>query len=128
MQPALPLEPGKYYHIYNRGNNGANIFIEERNYTYFMNLYARYIVPVADTFAYCLLRNHFHIGVRIKEDLTGLKNPGQQFSNFFNAYSKGLNRAYGRTGSVFESRLSSNVVKYWIGLADATGSCASIWC
>src|SRR3974377_2385016 len=103
MQRTLPLDPGKYYHIFNRGNNGANIFIEERNYTYFMNLYAKYIVPVADTFAYCLLRNHFHVGVRIKEDLS-LMHPGQQFSNFFNAYSKAMNRAYGRTGSLFENR------------------------
>lgn len=110
MQPTLPLEPGKYYHIYNRGNNGENIFVEERNYTYFMNLYAKYIEPVAETFAYCLLRNHFHVGVRIKEDLgglqdlRGLKSPSQQFSNFFNAYSKAINRAYRRTGSLFENR------------------------
>ena len=104
MQPTLPLEPGKYYHIYNRGNNGENIFIEERNYTYFMNLYAKYVDPVADTFAYCLLRNHFHVGVRIKENPQGPKNPGQQFSNFFNAYSKAISRAYGRTGSLFENR------------------------
>jgi putative transposase len=110
MQPTLLLEPGRYYHIYNRGNNGENIFIEERNYTYFMNLYAKYIDPIAETYACCLLRNHFHVGVRIKEglgdlgDLRGLKNPGQQFSNFFNAYSKAINRAYGRTGSLFENR------------------------
>jgi putative transposase len=110
MQPTPLLEPGKYYHIYHRGNNGENIFIEERNYTYFMNLYAKYIDPIAETYAYCLLRNHFHFGVRIKEDrggfedLRGLKNPGQQFSNFFNTYSKAINRAYGRTGSVFENR------------------------
>ena len=103
MQRTLPLEPGKYYHISNRGNNGANIFIEERNYTYFMNLYAKYIVPVADTFAYCLLRNHFHVGVRIRQDVN-LKHPGQQFSNFFNVYSKAMNQAYGRTGSLFENR------------------------
>ncbi len=116
MQKTIPLEPGKYYHIYNRGNNGENIFIEERNYAYFMNLYAKYIDPIAETFAYCLLRNHFHVGVRIKDlgenlenlgglqDLRGLKNPGQQFSNFFNAYSKAINRACGRTGSLFENR------------------------
>ena len=104
MQRTIPLVPGKYYHIYNRGNNGANIFMEERNYAYFINLYVKYIVPVADTFAYCLLRNHFHVGVRIKEDLHGPKYPAQQFSNLFNAYSKAMNRAYGRTGSLFENR------------------------
>lgn len=109
MQPAIPLLPSKYYHIYNRGNNGENIFIEERNYTYFMNLYARYINPIADTFAYCLLRNHFHLAVRIKDlgdsqDVRSLKDPGQQFSNFFNAYAKGINHTYRRTGSLFQNR------------------------
>ncbi len=33
-----------------------------------------------------------------------VKSPGQQFSNFFNAYSKRISRAYGRTGSLFENR------------------------
>jgi REP element-mobilizing transposase RayT len=103
MQKTIPLEAGKYYHIYNRGNNGQNIFIEERNYAYFLNLYAKYIEPIAATFAYCLLRNHFHLGVRIKENL-GSESPSQHFSNFFNAYSKAINRAYGHTGSLFENR------------------------
>lgn len=35
MRDFVPLEHGQYYHIYNRGNNGENIFIEERNYSYF---------------------------------------------------------------------------------------------
>ncbi len=62
-----PLIPGSYYHIYNRGNNGENIFHEERNYRYFLQLYLKYIFPVADTYAYCLLLNHFHLLVRIRE-------------------------------------------------------------
>lgn len=64
MTSKIPLLPGVFYHIYNRGNNRENIFIEERNYTLFMNLYSRYIPPIADTYAYCLLRNHFHFLVR----------------------------------------------------------------
>jgi len=55
---AQRLKYGSYYHIYNRGNNRENIFIEERNYAYFLRLYAEHIVSVADTYAYCLLRNH----------------------------------------------------------------------
>ena len=69
---------GHYYHIYNRGNNREDIFIQERNYRYFLRLYAKHIEPMADTYAYCLLRNHFHFLVRIKdldgEDLTGFQN------------------------------------------------------
>ena len=137
--PALLFDT--YYHIYNRGNNGENIFVQERNYTHFLNLLFKYIEPIANTFAYCLLRNHFHLAVRIKSEeeilqylktqkktlkvtsanqphnrQTSLANPNpdqpgkplrsnypsQQFSNFFNAYSKAINTAYGRTGSLFQ--------------------------
>ncbi|HQV95179.1 MAG TPA: hypothetical protein PLA27_00930 [Anaerolineales bacterium] len=120
-----PLVPGMYYHIYNRGNNGENLFLEKRNYPYFLSLYDKHITPVADTYAYCLLRNHFHVAGRIKTEeeyreylqqtsqvlktceVLGTEkkfNPSQAFSNFFNAYAKAINKGYGRTGSLFEER------------------------
>jgi putative transposase len=68
MTSPTPLEYGQYYHIYNRGNNGENLFFEERNYPYFLKLYAHHILPVANTYAYCLLRNHFHALVRIRTE------------------------------------------------------------
>ena len=116
MTSPSPLEYGQYYHIYNRGNNGENLFLEERNYPYFLKLYAHHILPVADTYAYCLLRNHFHVLVRIKteeeqaqtlrvsETLGVFKpqSPSHQFGNLFNAYAKAINKAYDRTGSLFE--------------------------
>jgi putative transposase len=61
-----PLRYNTYYHIYNRGVNRWNIFIEERNYEHFLRLYEKHIVPVVDTYAYCLLKNHFHLAVRVK--------------------------------------------------------------
>lgn len=106
MTGAAPLQYGQYYHVYNRGNNREDIFIEERNYRYFLKLYAKYVEPVADTYAYCLLRNHFHVLVRIKtveeQTLRALK-PSQQFGNLFNAYAKAINKTYGRTGSLFQN-------------------------
>jgi putative transposase len=68
MTSPSPLLYNTYYHIYNRGTNGENIFIQERNYEYFLKLYERHIAPIADTFAYCMLRNHFHIAVRTKSE------------------------------------------------------------
>jgi putative transposase len=109
MQKLPALQPGKYYHIYNRGINRENIFVAARNYPYFLELYAKYIEPVAETFAYCLMRNHFHLLVRIRETFEVSKTskvlePTQQFSNLFNAYAKAINKTYGRTGSLFEGR------------------------
>jgi putative transposase len=68
MKPLSPLQPGLYYHVFNRGNNGEDLFREERNYSFFLKLYGKYITPVADTYAYCLLRNHFHVLLRIKRE------------------------------------------------------------
>ncbi len=104
-----PLTLGGFYHIYNRGNNGETIFKEERNYRYFLNLYGKYIAPIVNTYAYCLLGNHFHILLQIKqrsrlENLYSLKEISQHFATFFGTYTKAINKAYSRTGSLFEGR------------------------
>ena len=66
MTSPSPLLYDTCYHIYNRGTNRGNIFIEERNFQYFLHLYTKHLEPVVDTCAYYLLRNHFHILVRVK--------------------------------------------------------------
>ena len=113
MSKLTRLQFGKYYHVYNRGNNREDIFIETRNYRHFLRLYAKYVESVVDTYAYCLLRNHFHFLVRIKTEeeqkAFGVskdfapKDPSQQFGNLFNAYAKAINKACGRTGSLFQN-------------------------
>ena len=113
-----PLESETFYHIYNRGNNGQNIFFEKRNYALFLQKYAKYVSPVADTYAYCLLGNHFHFLIRTKseKEITTFKgdrvqNPvslesgkivSLQFSHLFNSYTQTINKTYNRTGSLFE--------------------------
>jgi len=113
--PALIYDT--YYHIYNRGINRENIFIEERNYQYFLDLLFKHAEPVAEIFAYCLLKNHFHLMLKTKSEQeiieyqkapddngelgSRLGLPGQHLSNFFNAYAKSINKAYARTGSLF---------------------------
>lgn len=91
---------GQYYHIYNRGNNQEVLFREERNYPYFLDLYAKYIQPVADAYAYCLLSNHFHLLIRIKEHDQHITS--RAFSDLFSTYTKAFNKGYQRSGSLFE--------------------------
>ncbi len=61
-----PFEPDTIYHIYNHGNPEDNIFREDTNYGFFLKRYRKYIPPIADTYAYCLMPNHFHVMVRVK--------------------------------------------------------------
>lgn len=130
MKIKFPILYGNYYHIYNRGNNVINIFIEDENYYHFFWLYAKYIEPVADTYAWCLLKNHFHILVRIREKVEIQQNeltytttekpkiidPSRQFSHLFNAYTQAVNKRHNRTGSLFETtfeRKLINLEKYF---------------
>jgi putative transposase len=127
MQKHIPLEEGKFYHIYNRGINGEDLFREERNYYYFLEQYAKYVAPVVDTYAYCLLRNHFHLLVKIKdfndpnEGLAELMQRQKweqypdaikQFSHFFNSYAQSINSAYNRTGGLFESPFRRKIIEH----------------
>lgn len=61
------LEGGCYYHIYNRGINSTNLFRESQNYEFFLRKYALYLTDYVDTYAYCLLKNHFHLLIRVKD-------------------------------------------------------------
>ncbi len=63
------LESGNYYHIFNHAAGGRDLFRVPGNYEYFLMLYDKYISPVADTFAWCLMPNHFHLLVRMKENI-----------------------------------------------------------
>jgi len=99
------LEKGYFYHIYNRGNNKENLFLEKDNYVYFLNLISKYLLPVSDIYSYCLLKNHFHILLKIKEEI-GISDIKLHlpFSNLFNAYAKAINKKYNREGSLFKER------------------------
>lgn len=103
------FESGVVYHVFNRGNNKENIFKEEKNYLYFLSLLQKYVLPVAEIYAYCLLKNHFHLVVRIKDaELLEDKykeKPYLGFSNLFNAYTKSINKMYNRSGSLFQEHL-----------------------
>lgn len=118
-----PLQPECFYHIYNRGINGENIFKEERNYEYFLKKYAQYVSPYVDTYAYCMLKNHFHLLVRThSEEEIGtllektssmhskslLEEKGiswwlsNVFASLFKSYAQAINKAHKRTGALFE--------------------------
>ena len=81
------LEYEKYYHIYNCGINGCNLFNEPENYSYFLDLYDKYISLIADTYAWVLMPNHFHLLVKIKSEvdiLHSLLNSSSNLTGFEN--------------------------------------------
>jgi len=106
----LRLSYGEYYHICHRGNNREALFREEHNYKYFIDLYKKYIYPIADLYAYCLLPTHFHFLLRIKslDELEGIyqveSQIWRQVRTFLGTYTKSINKTYNRSGHLFEGR------------------------
>jgi len=112
------LRPDCYYHVYNRAVGDEKLFYTEKNYTYFLKKYSEHIPFIADTFAYCLMPNHFHFLIKIKseKDVTETINEkskntqknmdtglfiSKQFSNLFNGYSQAINKQEMRNGTLF---------------------------
>ena len=61
------LQPNTSYHIFNHANGFENVFREDENFRFFLEKYQQFIYPVAETYAYCLLPNHFHLVVRVRK-------------------------------------------------------------
>lgn len=110
-----PLMGGRYYHLFNRGINRQKVFFNRENYFFFLKQLERYLTGYVDILAYCLLPNHFHLIVRLNDELnlqdrliiseeeTG-KLVSNQFRRLFISYSMAINKQEGRSGGLFESK------------------------
>lgn len=109
----IPLTENNFYHVFNKGNNGERIFYEDRNYEYFLERFNKYLSGYALLYSYCLIPNHFHLLIKVDgsktnlpgfKNLAGLEKPktiSRAFSDFFNSYTKSINKQENRTGSLF---------------------------
>lgn len=58
---------GHIYHVYNRGNNSQPVFFTRENDLFFLDKIRKYILPHADILAWCLMPNHFHLMIEVKQ-------------------------------------------------------------
>ena len=61
------FESGGIYHVYNQGNNRQLVFYNRENYLYFLRKLRVHIMPFADVLAWCLMPNHFHLMLEVRE-------------------------------------------------------------
>lgn len=112
-----------YYHVYNRGVEKRNIFLDQKDYHVFLNLLKIYLLPITEakthlnklfpekrnrvrkTFydeielhAFCLMPNHFHLLLKQHS-----KNSMTEFiRSVCTSYSMYFNKRYKRVGSLFQ--------------------------
>lgn len=112
--------PGAYYHVYNRGVEKRLIFQDDRDYAVFLNLLKRYLdsesyfdpsnreypkyADGVDLLAYCMMPNHFHLLLYLKDD-ESLKKLMQSVCT---AYVRYFNEIYKRVGPLFQDRFKAS--------------------
>jgi len=105
------FEEGKFYHIYNRSIDSQPLFKSDANYKFFLKKFDQYLSNVLDVYAFCLLGNHFHLLIRVKEDLKDLNANSlsihdivsKQFRIFFQSYALAFNIQHKRIGTLFQT-------------------------
>jgi putative transposase len=125
------FEAGNYYHVYNRTVDKGKLFANAGNYMFFLKKFDEYLSGFVNTFAYCLLGNHFHwlIGVLPEDEIrTNLEKfeksdsgkkivqnkkqnsdktvheiVSHQFKKFFQSYAMAYNKQQDRVGTLFQT-------------------------
>lgn len=103
------LEIGNFYHIYNHAYAKEELFIDEGDYTFFIKKLKKFVLPVCEVFAYCLMPNHFHLVIRLREkyieseeDIKNGLEVSRKLSHLFNSYAQAYNKKYKRKGGLFQ--------------------------
>lgn len=107
--------PNTYYHVYNRGVNKKDVFLNAADFELFLSLLGRYLSEPKrmarykypnfqgkiEIVAYCLMPNHFHLLIKTTKR-------GEDLADFMQclitSYTIHINRRYGRSGHLFQGR------------------------
>ncbi len=124
------FHPEAHYHVFNRTNNREPLFVTDENRRFFLQQYKKFLGPYVDTFAWCLMENHFHFSIRIKPAVVITEIIQQtpeihrivtqerflethalerdyhavierQFTRLFTVYAMAFNKEFDRSGNLF---------------------------
>lgn len=102
----MQFEKGYLYYIYNQGNNRRDIFFNTENHLFFIKKIKKFILPYADIIAWCLMPNHFHLMVLVREE----KIPIIESNTVTRSNSNTVTQSHGVTKSENDTKTPSHGV------------------
>jgi REP element-mobilizing transposase RayT len=107
MSRPLRIEfPGALYHITSRGNARRKLFLDEKDYTDFLQVLCLVVQRFHwNLHAYCLMSNHYHLLLETPE---GNLSRGMRQLN--GVYTQHFNRRHNRVGHLFQGRYKAILV------------------
>lgn len=123
----MNFEKDKLYHVYNQGNNRKKIFYTRNNYLSFKNKIETSISPYADILAWCLMPNHFHLMILVKEielpyetqpfcisaknkNLIKTRTLNDSLGIMLRSYTRTINSQNDFTGSLFRKKTKASCI------------------
>ncbi|MDD3006753.1 MAG: transposase [Candidatus Pacebacteria bacterium] len=99
---------GAYYHLYNRGNQKKDIFLDEKDYEF----YLRKMTEASKKYSfaiisYCLMPNHIHLIVRQDKEYP----PAKFISSVHTSYAAVFNKKYKTVGHLFQDRFKQKIIE-----------------
>jgi putative transposase len=101
------VAPGFPHHVIQRGNNREDVFFEKDDRKQYLALLKKYGAKWnSPIMAYCLMDNHVHLLTRPASEESLFK----MMQGLTLCYTQHINRTFGRTGRLWESRYHSCIV------------------
>ena len=107
----MDFVPGDFYHIYNKAVANSQLFVEEKNYSFFISRIKTYLLDCVDVLAYCLMPNHYHLLIKLNTS-----ELPSAMGRMAMSYSKAMNKVYRRTGHLFQGRYQARFINNHIHL------------
>lgn len=108
----IAIATGEYYHIYNRGVDKRNTFLDASDYHRFLSFVYRSKfhvdtgIQMVHLHIYACMTNHFHFLVEQLVD-NGI---AQFMHRLSTSYTRFFNRKYQRSGTLFEARYKAKFI------------------
>ncbi|HMJ35933.1 MAG TPA: transposase [Baekduia sp.] len=98
---------GGVHHVYARGNDGCDIYVDDVDRARYLTELARAVLLQGwRCLAYCLMSNHVHLLVE-----TPSANLGDGMRRLHGDYARGFNQRHDRRGHLFQGRFGSVLVR-----------------
>jgi putative transposase len=108
------MYPNTFYHIYNRGNQRQRIYLQDRNYTYFLEKVRRVFINEIsdiDLIAFCLMPNHFHL-MAYTSDGFKFDSFSRRLAIMLRSYTRGVQVQQHFVGSLFQQNTRKKVLQF----------------
>jgi putative transposase len=100
-------EAGAVHHVYARGVDGRDIFLNTFDREHYLHLLGRAVVECGwNCLGYCLMKNHVHLLLETPEP-----NLAMGIQRVHGLYAQEFNERHGRVGHLFQARYGSSRVR-----------------